>query len=52
MIQQVIVAEGKSDAARITRAVEADVIVTEGYTLRPAVIADIRAAYENGALSF
>lgn len=46
MIQQVIVAEGKSDAARITRAVEADVIVTEGYTLRPAVIADIRAAYE------
>lgn len=46
MIRQVIVAEGKSDAARIARAVEADVIVTEGYTLRPAVVADIRAAYE------
>lgn len=46
MIRQVIIAEGKSDIARIQRAVEADVIATEGYTLRPAVLRDIRAAYE------
>lgn len=51
MIRQVIIAEGKSDIARIQRAVEADVIATEGYTLRPAVLRDIRAAYEKGALS-
>lgn len=50
MIRQVIVAEGKSDAAVITRAVEADVMVTEGYTLRPAVLADLRAAYERRGL--
>lgn len=46
MLQQVIIAEGKSDAARIARAVEADVVITEGFTLRPSVVEQIRAAYE------
>ncbi len=46
MIQQVIVAEGKSDAARIALAVDADIIVTEGFTLRREVLFQIRAAYE------
>lgn len=50
MIRQVIVCEGRSDAARIALAVDADVIVTEGYTLRPAVVADLRAAYEKRGL--
>lgn len=46
MLREVIVVEGKSDIARVSLAVEADMIATEGYTLRPAVVAQIRAAYE------
>lgn len=46
MIRQVIVVEGKSDIARVSQAVEADMIATEGLTLRPSVVEDIRKAYE------
>lgn len=45
-IRQVIVVEGKSDIACVEKAVTADCIATEGYTLRPAVLRDIRNAYE------
>ncbi len=38
--------EGKSDIAVVTRAVEADCIATEGYTLRPEVLRDIEHAYQ------
>lgn len=46
MIKQVIVVEGKSDIARVCMAVDADMIATEGFTLRPEVIERIRLAYE------
>ncbi len=46
MIRQVIVVEGKSDIARVSQAVEADMIATGGFALRSSVIKDIRAAYE------
>lgn len=46
MIRQVIVVEGKSDIARVGRAVEADMIATEGFALRKETIARIRDAYE------
>ena len=46
MLREVIVVEGKSDIARVTAAVDCDCIATEGYTLRPGVLAAIRAAYE------
>ena len=46
MIKEVIVVEGKSDIARVRMAVEADMIATEGFTLRSAVLKDIRCAYE------
>lgn len=45
MIQQVIVVEGKSDIARVSRAVEADMIATEGFALRKETIERIRLAY-------
>lgn len=46
MIKQVIVVEGKSDIARVSMAVDADMIATEGFTLRPEVIERIRLAHE------
>lgn len=46
MIKQVIVVEGKSDIARVSRAVEADMIATEGFALRKKTIEQIRHAYE------
>lgn len=46
MIKEVIVVEGKSDIARVRMAVDADMIATEGFTLRSAVLQDIRRAYE------
>ena len=46
MISEVIVVEGKSDIARVSMAVSADCIATEGYTLRPAVVAAISDAYK------
>ncbi len=46
MIKEVIIVEGKSDIARLHTAVEADVIATEGFTLRPEIVESIRHAYE------
>lgn len=46
MIREVIIVEGKSDIARVREAVDADIIATEGYTLRSAVLKEIRYAYD------
>ncbi len=46
MLKQVIVVEGKSDIARVSHAVEADMIATEGFALRKETIERIRNAYE------
>ena len=46
MIKEVVIVEGKSDVARVTAAVEAECIATEGYKIRRAVIDRIRIAYE------
>lgn len=44
MIREVIVVEGKSDVAAIRRAVEADCLVTGGFSLSPQLLAQIEAA--------
>ena len=46
MLKEVIVVEGKSDIQRVSQALEADCIATEGFTLRKGVIDQIRVAYE------
>lgn len=46
MLKEVLVVEGKSDVQQIAKAVEADCIMTEGFTLRKAVIKQIQYAYE------
>ncbi len=46
MIREVIVVEGKSDIARVSQAVDADLIATEGFVLRAETLAAIRCAYE------
>lgn len=46
MIRQVIVVEGKSDIARVSHAVEADMIATEGFGIRRETLEQIRLAYE------
>lgn len=46
MISQVIIVEGKSDKVRVEQAVNADVIVTGGLSLRSIVVDEIRIAYE------
>ena len=46
MIQEVIIVEGKSDIAKLKQAVDAEIIATEGFTLRKAVLKQIRIAYE------
>lgn len=46
MIQEVLVVEGKQDVAAIRKAVEADCMITEGFTLKAHVLEDIRRAYE------
>lgn len=46
MIKQVIVVEGKSDIARVSEAVDADIIATGGLGLSSSAIREIRAAYE------
>ncbi len=46
MIQEVIIVEGKSDIAVVKRAVDADCIATEGFTLRSGVLKQIKMAYE------
>ena len=46
MIKEILVVEGKMDVAAINRAVEADCIITEGFTLNRRTLANISAAYE------
>lgn len=46
MLKEVIVVEGKSDIQRIQQAMDVECIATEGFTLRKAVIDQIRVAYE------
>ena len=45
MIREVIVVEGNSDVAAVRRAVEADCLITGGFSLSPALLAQIEAAY-------
>ena len=45
MIQEVLVVEGKMDVAAINKAVEADCIITGGFTLNNHTLNDIAAAY-------
>ncbi len=47
MIKEVIVVEGKADIARIHAShIEADMIATDGFSLRPDTLEQIRCAYE------
>lgn len=46
MIKEIIVVEGKDDVAAVKRAVEAELIVTGGFTLKPTVINQIKKAVE------
>lgn len=46
MLKEVLVVEGKSDIQQIAKAVEAECIATEGFTLRKAVLEKIKVAYE------
>ena len=52
MLKEVIVVEGKSDIQQIAKAVEADCIATEGFTLRKGVLEQIQVAYEKKVLLF
>ena len=45
-IQEVIVVEGRDDIDAVGKAVDADMIATHGYGIRPATIERIRYAYE------
>lgn len=47
MIKEVIVVEGKNDAAAITRAVKADIIITSGFGLTKQTLDLIRKAQQN-----
>ena len=52
MIKEVLVVEGRSDVARIRAShIEADLITTDGFNLKPHTMEQIRCAYENGVLS-
>lgn len=46
MIKEVIVVEGKSDVVAISRALEADCLITGGFGLSKRAMNDIKAAYE------
>lgn len=53
MIKEVIVVEGKQDIVAVSRAVEADFITTNGFSLRPHTLSAIKSAYEKrGILIF
>lgn len=45
MLKEVIVVEGKSDVAAIHRAMEAECLITGGFSLSPSILAQIEAAY-------
>ena len=46
MIREVIVVEGKSDVAALRRAVDADCLITGGFSLSPELLGQINAAYK------
>ncbi len=46
MIREVLVVEGKMDVAAINKAVEADCIITGGFTLNKHTLNDIESAYK------
>lgn len=46
MIKEVIVVEGKSDIARVSHAVEADIIATGGFSITKQTIQKIKDAYK------
>lgn len=46
MIKEVLIVEGKQDIVAIRKAVDADCIITGGFSLKPYMIEDIRRAYE------
>ena len=47
MIKEVLVVEGRSDVARIRAShIEADMITTDGFNLKPHTLEQIRCAYE------
>lgn len=46
MIKEVLVVEGRQDVVAIDRAVEADCIITGGFSLKPYMLENIRQAYE------
>lgn len=46
MLKEVVVVEGKSDIRKVQQAFDCECIATEGFTLRPSVLAQIAVAYE------
>ena len=46
MIREVIVVEGRSDVAALRRAVDADCLITGGFSLSPELLGQIDAAYK------
>lgn len=46
MIKEVLIVEGKMDVVAISKAVDADCIITGGFTLNRRTLANISAAYE------
>ena len=46
MIKEVLVVEGKMDVVAIGKAVEADCIITGGFSLKPKTLDDIEKAYK------
>ncbi len=46
MVKEVIVVEGKQDIVAVNRAVEADCLITGGFTLKHSMLENIRRAYE------
>ena len=46
MLKETIVVEGKNDAAAVRRAVEADIIITNGFGLNRSILDRIRTAQE------
>lgn len=44
MLREVIVVEGKKDVAAVQRALDADCIITGGFTLGPQILSQIQAA--------
>lgn len=47
MLKEVLVVEGKMDVVAVSKALEADCIITEGFNLKPATLKNIKAAYKS-----